>query len=50
MQFDPRIAATTNVAQITIMPKIYSVVSIILNDQEKHRTDIEYENNLIVKP
>uniref|UniRef100_K3WYQ1 Anoctamin transmembrane domain-containing protein n=1 Tax=Globisporangium ultimum (strain ATCC 200006 / CBS 805.95 / DAOM BR144) TaxID=431595 RepID=K3WYQ1_GLOUD len=43
------IAATINVLQITIMTKIYGVVSIFLNDQENHRTDIEYENSLIIK-
>lgn len=49
VQLGPMIAATVNVVQITIMTKIYGVVSIFLNDQENHRTDIEYENSLIVK-
>lgn len=49
IQLGPMIAATINVVQITIMTKIYGVVSIFLNDQENHRTDIEYENSLIVK-
>lgn len=43
------IAAFANVVQITVMTKIYNIVSIYLNDQENHRTDVEYENSFIIK-
>lgn len=43
------VAAFANVVQISIMTKIYNSVSNLLVDQENHRTDVEYENSLIVK-
>ncbi|KAK1930623.1 Anoctamin-7 [Phytophthora citrophthora] len=43
------VSSLANVVQITIMTKIYNYVSIVLVDQENHRTDMEYENSLIVK-
>ncbi|KAF1788966.1 Anoctamin [Phytophthora cactorum] len=43
------VSSVANVVQITIMTKIYNYVSIMLVDQENHRTDMEYENSLIVK-
>ncbi|KAJ0410120.1 hypothetical protein ATCC90586_001605 [Pythium insidiosum] len=49
IQLGPMIAAFANVVQISVMGKIYYFVSIYLNDQENHRTDVEYENSLIVK-
>ncbi|DBA04010.1 TPA: hypothetical protein N0F65_009357 [Lagenidium giganteum] len=45
----PMVAAFANVVQITIMTKIYNIVSIKLNDQENHRTQTEYENHFIIK-
>ncbi|CCI41018.1 unnamed protein product [Albugo candida] len=45
----PMLAAVANVVQITIMTRIYNHFSIRLNDQENHRTDVEYENSLILK-
>ncbi|KAF4323256.1 hypothetical protein BBO99_00001540 [Phytophthora kernoviae] len=43
------VSSVANVIQITIMTKIYNYVSVVLVDQENHRTDMEYENSLIVK-
>ncbi|KAI9921505.1 hypothetical protein PsorP6_000032 [Peronosclerospora sorghi] len=43
------VSSLANVVQITIMTKIYYYVSIVLVDQENHRTDTEYENSLIIK-
>ncbi|TMW66417.1 hypothetical protein Poli38472_004182 [Pythium oligandrum] len=43
------VAAFANVVQITVMGKIYNYIAIYLVDQENHRTDVEYENSLIIK-
>jgi hypothetical protein len=49
VQLGPMISAFANVAQITIMGKIFYYISIYLNNNENHRTDIDYENSLILK-
>jgi len=35
--------------QIIIFDTVYTIVALALNDWENHRTDLEYENNLILK-
>ncbi|CAI5721594.1 unnamed protein product [Hyaloperonospora brassicae] len=48
-KYGSNVSSLANVVQITLMTKIYNYVSIVLVDQENHRTDMEYENSLIIK-
>ncbi|CAK4144578.1 unnamed protein product [Aphanomyces euteiches] len=43
------IGATLNAIQIQVMNGIYSTIAIRLNNYENHRTETEYEDNLIAK-
>jgi hypothetical protein len=46
---DSTFVAVANAVQILIMSLIYNKVSILLNEFENHRTEVEYENSLIIK-
>ncbi|EQC34252.1 hypothetical protein SDRG_08454 [Saprolegnia diclina VS20] len=43
------IASTLNAIQIQVMNGIYTTIAVRLNNYENHRTDTEYEDNLIAK-
>lgn len=43
------IAAIANAVNILIFNAIYGYISVYLNDYENHRTDLEYEDELIMK-
>lgn len=43
------VASILNTIQITILNSIYQFVATALTDSENHRTDTEYEDNLITK-
>ncbi|KAF0686061.1 Aste57867_22123 [Aphanomyces stellatus] len=47
--FSVVIGATLNAVQIQIMNGIYSTIAVRLNNFENHRTETEYEDNLIAK-
>ncbi|OQR84255.1 hypothetical protein ACHHYP_13660 [Achlya hypogyna] len=43
------IASTLNAIQIQVMNAIYMTIAVKLNNYENHRTDTQYEDNLIAK-
>jgi len=45
----PNIAAAANAGQILLLNEVVIVIAVVLNNYENHRTDTQYEDNLIAK-
>ena len=45
----PHLAAAANAGQILALNEVVIVIAVALNNYENHRTDTEYEDNLIAK-